>query len=375
MSNHTQYDQPVSVVLITDSLGSGGAERTLADMANYWAKTGLRVVLVSIKGAEILDFYSLDSRVKRIHLRESHSGNFLISKATATLKHIAQLRSVLRRENPTAVLSFTDRPNVISILAATKLPFRLVVSERGCADQDTIQPTAPWSAGLPGYWRWLRKRLYVHADAVTALNSDTANWISNECGVEVCVIPNAIRPLPMLTRSRESVILGIGRLHAVKGFDVLLNSFAKIAARYPEWRLMLLGSGPEKAALQSLCTSLNIQDQVEFVGVIQDIESWMSRAGLVVAPSRYEAFGNAILESMAMGTPVISSRCAGPSSIIRDNIDGRLVPIGDVVILAQTMDELLSAPSERARLGTAALAVRQRFEQEKIMRKWNEILF
>jgi glycosyltransferase involved in cell wall biosynthesis len=103
---------------------------------------------------------------------------------------------------------------------------------------------------------------------------------------------------------------------------------------------------------------------------MHDVERWMARAGVVVLPSRFEAFGNAVLESMAMGAAVISTNCPGPASLIDDGVNGRLVPVEDSDNLARVMAELMSQPEIRAKLGCEAMKVRERFAQDRIMQQW-----
>ncbi len=101
----------------------------------------------------------------------------------------------------------------------------------------------------------------------------------------------------------------------------------------------------------------------------------MSRAGLVVQPSRFEGFPNAVLESMGMGAAVISADCpAGPAELIEDGVNGRLVPVDDVFTLSRVMGDLMADPALRARLGREALKVRERFRQESIMARWEALL-
>jgi glycosyltransferase involved in cell wall biosynthesis len=134
---------------------------------------------------------------------------------------------------------------------------------------------------------------------------------------------------------------------------------------------VIIGSGPEHSELLRLCEQLNVANRVQFRSPVKDIESWMSRAGIVVQPSRFEGFPNVVLEAMGMGAAVVSADCrSGPAEIIRDGVNGRLVPVENVVMLAQVMADLLRHPEERARLGSEAKKVRQVFRQDLVMKQW-----
>jgi glycosyltransferase involved in cell wall biosynthesis len=174
---------------------------------------------------------------------------------------------------------------------------------------------------------------------------------------------------------RETIILAVGRLVRLKGFDLLLKAFAQLHSAHPTWRLIILGEGPERQALEALRKELGLVNHFELPGQVRNPEAWMARAGLVVQPSRYEGFPNAVLEAMAMGAPVISSDCrCGPSEMIKDGVNGRLVPVDDIAALARVMGDLLSRKDERERLGHAAVAVRCDFSMDRIMPRWEGLL-
>ena len=221
----------------------------------------------------------------------------------------------------------------------------------------------------------LRKLLYSRAGAVVAQTEDAANWLRKTCSAKACVIPNPLRNLPVLGTDREMLILAVGRLYRQKGFDLLLKAFARIHNNFEDWTVEIVGEGPEKSSLLELRDQLKLNEKVILADPVKDIESLMSRAGLVVQPSRFEGFPNVVLEAMGMGAPVISADCpSGPAEIIKDGIDGRLVPVDDFVALAKVMQELMSQPELRTSLGNEALKVRQRYRQESIMELWEECL-
>jgi glycosyltransferase involved in cell wall biosynthesis len=285
-----------------------------------------------------------------------------LAKFVAYIRRIRKLRAILIKARPDAVLSFIDISNVMTLLACVGLGLRVIVSERvNAAGNECI----PWA------WRVLRIATYRRADAVVAQTPDAARWIARLCGVKAIAIPNPLRALPDTAGPRESMILAVGRLTHQKGFDLLVRAFSAIEREFAEWRLVIIGAGPDRCALLRLSEQLKLGDRVEFRPPVKDIDSWMARAGLVVQPSRFEGFPNVILEAMGMGAAVISADCrSGPAQIIKDGVNGRLVPVDDVAVLARVMAELLCRPEERARLGSEARKVRQAFGQDLVMKQW-----
>jgi glycosyltransferase involved in cell wall biosynthesis len=160
-----------------------------------------------------------------------------------------------------------------------------------------------------------------------------------------------------------------------KGHDTLIRAFDHIRKAHRDWRLVIVGDGSMRPSLEALCSALNIREFVDFPGVSSSVEAWMESAGIFVLPSRFEGFPNVLIEAMAMGAPVISADCPhGPSEIIADNQDGRLVPVGDVEQLAASIADLIKSPARREELGAQAQRVRTRYHQDTIMALWESIV-
>jgi GalNAc-alpha-(1->4)-GalNAc-alpha-(1->3)-diNAcBac-PP-undecaprenol alpha-1,4-N-acetyl-D-galactosaminyltransferase len=363
----SRADAAPTVVLLIGTLRGGGAERQLSDMASFWADKGWQIILATWSGPEIEDFYPLHPSVGREYLNIETAHGVFLPRVRANLRRVLRLRELLSSTHPDSVLSFVTESNLLTILAGFGLGIPIVVSER-------IQPALHTS--VPQVWRILRRLLYKRADAVVAQTREAASWLELNCRTPVRIIPNALRALPEPSRVRRTVIVAVGRLTYQKGFDVLLRAYAIIAPRFADWSLAIIGEGEEQGSLTRLRDELRLDDRVEFVGQTPDVVEWMAHAGLVVQPSRFEGFPNVVLESMGLGAAVISADCrSGPSEMIQDGVNGRLVPIDDVGALADAMAELMSMPAERERLGQAACGVRERYRQDIIMDQWESCLF
>jgi GalNAc-alpha-(1->4)-GalNAc-alpha-(1->3)-diNAcBac-PP-undecaprenol alpha-1,4-N-acetyl-D-galactosaminyltransferase len=351
--------------MVTGSLEVGGSERVLADMANYWCSKGWRITLATWAGPSSEDFYELDSGVQRVWLTGGTPDFSTVGKLRAFVSRIRKLRRMLVDARPDAVLSFIDTSNVMTLLACMGLRLRVVVSERS---------NGAANVRIPWVWRVSRIATYWRAAAVVAQTPDAARGISRLCGVRAALaIANPLRALPDTNCPREPMVLAVGRLSHEKGFDLLIRAFSGIKDEFAGWTLVIIGNGADHSALLRLSEQLQLGDRVQFHPPVRDIERWMSRAGLVVQPSRFEGFPNVILEAMGMGAAVISADCrSGPAEIIKDGVNGRLVPVDDVDVLTRVMRELLRQPMERIRLGCEAKKVRLAFRQELVMKQWEE---
>ena len=152
------------------------------------------------------------------------------------------------------------------------------------------------------------------------------------------------------------VIAGLGRLVPVKGFDLLVDALPTIAAVAPSVRVVLVGDGPERAALQAQAALRGVGERVLITGATDDIAGYLAAADVLAAPSRNEGMGRALVEAMALGLPVVGADVGGIPAVIVDGETGRLVAAGDPEALARALAALGRDPALRVKLGAAASA-------------------
>lgn len=147
-----------------------------------------------------------------------------------------------------------------------------------------------------------------------------------------------------------------GRLKTAKDYPTLLRAFALVAAQHREVRLIIAGAGDRKGRLQRLAQSLQIEARVTFPGFESNPYRWMARAQAFVLSSLWEGSPNVVLEAFACGTPVVATAFPGAEELVREGINGRLVPIGNAHALAQAMIALLAEGRDRLAEGAGAAA-------------------
>lgn len=349
------------LTLFIEALKGGGAERVLSEMASYWAAREHTVQLLTRTPAES-DFYRVHPAVDRVMVPRPASP---LGPTGRYLLRVRALRQALVASRPDVIISFIDTSNIETLLAARDLGIPVIVSERCDPDHNDI----------PLHHSLLRRLLYPRADVVVVQTESVRRWAKRFLPSErVAVVPNCVRqPAPAPAVAREPAIVAMGRLVDQKGFDLLIAAFARVARSLPGWRLIIVGDGERRAALERQVAALGLSDRIALPGVTADAQSFLRRAGMFVLSSRFEGFPNVLLEAMACGAPVVATDCpSGPKDIVRHGHDGLLVPV-DVDALAAAIQELGHAPDERARLGANAVEVTTRFHPDRIMAMWDDL--
>lgn len=186
------------------------------------------------------------------------------------------------------------------------------------------------------------------------------------------VVPNMMAmpdtlPLPHAPHS-PPVIGAIGRLSPEKGFADWLHALAALKQNGISFRAVLAGEGEERSRLEQLATRLQLQDRLNFIGWVEDKTTFYHSIDLLCVPSHQESFGLIVLEAMAHGVPILATNAPGPGTIITNGKDGRIVSIGDVTALTDTLQHMLAHPDETQQLALQARHTVQNYRKETIAR-------
>lgn len=360
----------MKLALIISSLGGGGAERVMTLLANAWVKRGNEVTLITL-ASNRMDVYPLDPGVRRVALDVAGPSAHVLAALGHNAVRILALRRAIAACRPDAAISFIAESNVRVLVAAAGLGVPVIVSERTFLNGHHMR----------GTWRVLRRWLYPRASAIVAQTRRCAIELEPLARHRVDVIANPVsvesaagRPL---RRSKVAghTLLAVGRLAPEKGFDLLIEAFAKLAGRYPDWNLVILGEGPLRADLERQVAARGLAGRIAMPGFNGQVHEAMRRADLFVLSSRYEGFPNALLEAMAEGAACVSFDCdTGPRELIEHGTNGWLVPPGDAPALAAALDTLMRAADLRERLGRRARAVVTAYALPAILDQWNALV-
>ena len=361
----------MNITIIGAKLDCGGVQRSITIKANYWTQKGWKVTLLTLDDDTSPPFFELDPRINLIPLGIYQASSNLLSAVWNNLRRIIVLRRAIHDSKPDVVISFWTFVSVLVLLGTRGLGVPVVVSEEGDPLSD------PPSRVL----KWLRRWTYTFGTKIVVLTERAKACFHGKVEAKTTVIPNAValtthtvKMLPDEDTSKLSIV-AMGRFSREKGFDILLRAFVKLKDIYPNWTLTIAGDGPLHTQIESLRDELGLEGRIHLPGLVKNPHQILKQADLFVLSSRWEGWPYVLLEAMSCGLPVISTDCrTGPSEMIRDGVDGVLVPPEDVEALAAAMDRLMSDESKRERLGSRALDVNERFPLDKVMGMWEEVL-
>jgi glycosyltransferase involved in cell wall biosynthesis len=234
---------------------------------------------------------------------------------------------------------------------------------------------------LGSYKPWLRDAIvkaYPRLDAITVLTEhDRGDWerVLDGAAVRLACIPNGIPPWPHPPATLENkVVVAAGRLGSQKGFDLLLDAYALVAAKHPDWRLDIYGGGDWQPRLTAQIENLGLTGKAHLRGVSRQLDQVFSQASMYVLSSRKEGLPMVLLEAMTAGLPPVAFDCpTGPAEVIRDGCNGLLIPPQNPAALADGITALIEDPDRRRALGSAARESSVAYSMPVVRAAWEEL--
>ena len=362
------------ILFVIPSLAGGGAEMVLLNILMYLDRGKFIPYLVLFEGkGEYLSQVPADVII--YNLKKKNRFHFF--KIILLLAY-----KIYPKIKPDIVVSFLEYTNLVTLIAR-KLswikPF-VVITEHS---HITISLKYKRMKKLRTL---LVKKLYSQAYKIVLVSKGIAADLIKNYGIaqqKIQVICNGVDLKNIEQAIRESNISGIdenvltiiacGRLTLQKNYPLLLRSFAKVQNQINS-KILILGQGEERYSLEQLAHKLGIQEKVFFLGFQKNPFKYIAKSDIFVLSSSCEGFGNVIIEAMACGVPVISTRCpSGPDEIITEGVNGLLVPVGDVDALTNAILRLLKDKPLRKRLAEAGRKRAEDFRIEKMVAEYERV--
>lgn len=364
------------IVFMRSAMGLSGAPKMMAFVANSMARAGHEVHIVTFFAGGCA--HPLEEGVHFTSLGLERSGSRLMRNTLGMLTALRRLDAAVKRIRPDVAVTFLDSAGYVYLLLNRLLRrCRMVASERS-------DPNAQrgWTAKL-------RTFLLGFADGVVFQTDGAKGFYRNNRRVlrRAVVIPNPVivpeeirghlPELRICAAQRDDRIVTVGRLSLQqKRQDVLLEAFRIVREAHPEVTLRIYGKGPSEAEIRRRAEALGLAESVILEGETEQVLADIHTARLFVLPSDYEGVPNALIEAMMVGVPCVSTDCSpgGARLLIRDGVDGFLVPRGDAQAMAARMLQLLEDPQLCDRFSQEAARLEERFAGDVIARQWVEYL-
>ena len=350
MKTYLSRDKVVSFLLLT--LPTDGVSRVILNLAKGFVERGLKVDIVVLKAeGDALAWIPSGARVVELNAQMQGVGKLL---------YLFSLVRYLRKVQPASLIVCRDDINFGSIakylaMVSTQV---LLISHTNLSqylDYSSDDVKKSFSAYLLRWFCWF----YGLADGIIAVSQGVADSLVNLAGrplKQLRVIYNPVVTPEVLAKAEEPVnhpwfaageppvIVGVGRLQALKDFPTLIRAFALVRQHMPA-RLMILGDGEERQNLETLISELGLTSDIALPGFVSNPYAYMSKASVLAMSSLCEGFGNVIAEALACGTPVVTTDCpSGPAEILDFGKHGSLVPLADAEALAQAILTTITSP-------------------------------
>lgn len=366
------------IYCIAATYNSGGMERVLCNKTNYWIKQGHEVHIVTTDQNNRSSFFEFDERIHfhdlGINYEETNGASFL-KKSLAFVykqkKHKERLSRLLSELKGDIVFSMFN--NDVNFIADIQDGSKKVLEIHFSKNKKILY-------GRKGLWHaldvWRTKkeeRLVRKFDRFVVLtHQDALMWKSGN----MQVIPNPLKVYPSQTADLEKpVVLAIGRLEYQKGFERLLDVWAKVSPNASGWKLHIVGQGDLKEDLQRQIQTLGLSDSAFLVEPNPNVAQFYLNASIFAMTSRYEGLPMVLLEAQSYSLPAISYDIeCGPQDIIGASDSGFVIPDGDEERFAEKLSLLMQDLELRKRMGANALENSKNFSEDKVMAKWETLL-
>lgn len=351
-----------TIMFYINTIGGGGAERVMTQVANHMSSCGYNVVMVTSFTKE--NEYPLDAGIRRINLEVQ---DLKQSRLKKNISRIFALRRACVTYQPDVLISFMAEANFRNIFATAGLPVKSIISIRN-------DPNREYSGRA---YRFLGRHVLPYADGCVFQTEEARAWFPEKLQRRSTILFNAVdKMFYSILRDPSDTVITLGRLCEQKKHAMLIRAFAEVAPHYPEVRLHIYGEGTLEGALRQLISELDLEARVRLMGPTKHPDEVLSKARVFVLSSDYEGMPNALMEAMAAGVPCISTDCpcGGPRELLNDGDSGLLVPVGDCEKMAQALDQLLANKEIAERLGKGAKKRAEIFKRDVVLKQWEDYI-
>ena len=352
----------MKITMFIGSIRGGGAERVLCNLANYLVSNNHDVTILTMSDAK--STYSLNDEIKRVSLLHSNERGVFLSNS---LKRYFRLKKYIKSHDSDTYLVMLPITTILLLSFRKLIKGPIIAAERN----------DPASYNV--FYRFLLKSLALNADAWVFQTNKAMNWYGTKLQKKT-IIPNAINSefikKEIFDGNREKTIVAVGRLTTQKNFSLLIDSFSEISKEFPDYKLLIYGTGPKENELKAMVKELSLENKVEFCGFVENIGSKIDKASLFVLSSNFEGMPNSLMEALALGIPCVATNCpcGGPEYLIDNYENGILVPVNDKKALVEAISIILHSVELQLKFSVNGHKIIERLDPSIIYNNWEKYI-
>ena len=354
------------VAILAGSLSRGGTERVIVNLAEYMIGCGDTVTLVTQFLSE--NEYELPNGVSRIISGLTDEETTKDRIKNILLRH-KKLKNIWIDIKPDIILSFIGKNNFMAVSTAKGLNIPVAVCVRALPELEYPNPLMKALTGL----------LFTKADAVILQTAEQKSFFSARVKRRAYILKNPIdsaflrKPYEGI---RDKEIVSVGRIDENKNHRMIIDAFAPLTEKYPDWRVKIYGEGQQRDELIRYVKERGLEQQISLPGRISDVAGSIEKASIFILSSDTEGSPNALIEAMCLGICCISTDCpcGGPAELIENNTNGILIPVRGTDKLQEVLQNLLGDLQRIDKIGHTSLKTRDIYNPEAVLGSWRELL-
>lgn len=357
----------MKLTFVTATLTSGGSERVMSIVANKMQERGYEVEIICLNDQIV--FYPINDGIKITHVE--------VEAGTKSLpKKLWWFRKYIQKTQPDVVIAFMVSVYTVTLLALMGVDIPVISSVRNDPAYSNLRK------------KITRKILLPRSAHVVVQTQHIKQFFSKNIQKKTTVIYNPVNervfetsydndddnPGLKIKDERFNRIISVGRLYPQKDQKTMIEAFAKVSEKHPNWKLVIFGEGPERRALESLVERLKVKDKVSLPGKSENIIDELKKSKIFCLSSIYEGMSNALVEAICVGLPIVTTKVSGTEELIKDGENGFIVDIGDKDTMAMAMAKLIEDENLRQQFAEKNKAQAVKFETNAIVDQWEEVI-
>ncbi len=352
------------ILIYTMTMVKGGAEKTIANLSNNLIDTYDVTIVTNIK---CKCEYQLNKKIKLLNIDDvdkSKEKNIKKIFTKLSQKRSKKLKEIVKLEKPDLIIAFLPEAAIRALALKTDIP--VIISIRN-------HPTSEFKLT-----KFIRDHYYKKATSIIVQDDSYKKYLNKNVQDKLITIPNFltneyIKNIRKL--KKEKRIIAASRLEKQKNLSLLIKAFSLLDKRFDEYTLLICGGGSLKEKLEKEVKKLGLENRVSLIGRVDNPQENILKSTLFVLPSNYEGMPNALMEAMACGMPVITTRSTEViDSLVKDNENGIIIPINDLHILKEKIEYLLDSEDLRKKIGNNASKIKDIYSEDAIMKKWTKVI-